>query len=49
MYENATTLKLHPGVMDKVLGVLRGQILPLLKDQAGLIHIASCLTAPVTG
>jgi hypothetical protein len=40
MYENATTLQLHPGVMDKALGVLREQILPLLKKQDGLIHIA---------
>jgi hypothetical protein len=40
MYENSTTLRLRPGVMDKVLGILREQILPHIKDQKGLIHIA---------
>jgi hypothetical protein len=39
MYENATTLKLVPGVMEKALSVLREQILPLIKNQDGLIHI----------
>ena len=40
MYENATTLNLHPGVMEKALGILRERILPLMKNQDGLIHIA---------
>jgi quinol monooxygenase YgiN len=39
MYENATALEFQSGKMDEALRILKEKVVPVLKDQAGLISL----------
>jgi quinol monooxygenase YgiN len=39
MYENATTVQLQPGQIDAAMRILREDIMPVLKEQKGLISL----------
>ncbi len=39
MFENATTLQLHPGAVNETMLVLHCEIVQILRQQEGLIHL----------
>jgi quinol monooxygenase YgiN len=39
MYENATTVQFQPSQMDEALRILREDVVPVLKEQKGLISL----------
>jgi quinol monooxygenase YgiN len=39
MYENATTVQFQPGQIDTALRILREEVVPVLKEQKGLISL----------
>ena len=39
MYENATTVQFQPGQIDEALRILREDIVPVVKEQKGLISL----------
>jgi quinol monooxygenase YgiN len=39
MYENATTVQFQPGTVDDALLALRAYIVPVLREQAGLLSL----------
>ena len=39
MHENATTVQFQPGQIDEALRILREDIVPVLKEQKGLISL----------
>ena len=39
MYENATTIQFQPGTVDKALFALRAHVVPILREQAGLLSL----------
>jgi quinol monooxygenase YgiN len=39
MYENATTVQFQPGQIDEAVRILREDIVPVVKEQKGLISL----------
>ena len=39
MYENATTVQFQPGEADEALLILRAYVVPVLREQAGLLGL----------
>jgi quinol monooxygenase YgiN len=39
MYENATTVQFQPGAVDEALLILRAYVVPVLREQAGLLSL----------
>jgi quinol monooxygenase YgiN len=39
MFENAITVEFQPGKVDEAMRILKSHVVPMLKDQAGLISL----------